>query len=134
MLIVEPVDPGRLRSQVPAMKSKVFVWSSGIAGVLSAAWVLLLTTLVVRCKFSAQPFPVLAKFSPFREHLEATDNMVRAFPILALLAVVLMGIAWYREKSFRSVRPAAVATAVSVLTSGLVIAVNPGGYFSWFLS
>ena len=60
--------------------------------------------------------------------------MLEAFPILALLALVLLGIAWYRERSFRIVRPAAISTGVGVLISGLAIALNPGEYLSWFLS
>jgi hypothetical protein len=116
------------------MKSKFLLWSSGVAGASSAAWVLLLAILVLRCKFSDRPFPVLAKFSPFRDHLVATDKMLQAFPILALVAMVLMGIAWYRERSFRIMRPAAISTGVGLLISGAVIAFNPGGYLSWFLS
>ncbi|HTL57928.1 MAG TPA: hypothetical protein VL361_19725 [Candidatus Limnocylindrales bacterium] len=116
------------------MKSKWFVWSSATAGLGSAVWVLLLATLVVRCKRLDQGFPVLAKFSPYRDHLNATSRMLQAFPILALLAIVLIGIAWYREKRFFPVRPAAIVVALSLLLSGLVIALNPGGYVSWFLS
>lgn len=116
------------------MKSTFLRWSSAIAAAFSAAWVLLLAALIVRCKLADQPFPVLAKFSPFRGHLVATDWMLEAFPILALLALVLMGIAWYRERSFRAIRPLVITVGVSVLMSLLVIAFNPGGFFSWFLS
>ena len=116
------------------MRSTFLHWSSAVAASFSAAWVLLLAALVVRCKVADQPFPVLAKFSPFRDHLVATDRMFEAFPIFALLALMLMGIAWYRERSFQAIRPLVITVGVSVLVSLLVIAFNPGGYFSWFLS
>jgi len=76
----------------------------------------------------------LAKFSPFHEHLMLTDRWLRLFPFLALVAVVLICAAWYWERSFRSVRAVAIASAAIVLLSLLVILLNPGGYFSWFLS
>ena len=116
------------------MKTTILRWSSVIAAALSATWVILLAALVLRCKSSAQPFPVLAKFSPFHEHLMLTDRWLRLFPLFALVAVVLICAAWYWERSFRSVRAVAIASAVIVLSSLLVILLNPGGYFSWFLS
>jgi len=116
------------------MKSKLFLWAGAVAGCFSGGWVVLLAALVVRCKLSDQPFPVLAKLSLFRNHLFATDRMLQAFPILALLAMVLIGIAWYRERSFRAVRPVAIAVGASILVSILAAALNPGGYLSWFLS
>jgi hypothetical protein len=116
------------------MKATFLRWSSIVTGFLSAAWVVLLAALVARCLLAEQPFPVLAKFSRFRGHLVATDRMLDAFPLLALLAVAFTGIAWYRERTFRPVRTAAIAVGVSILISILVIAVNPGGYLSWFLS
>jgi hypothetical protein len=116
------------------MKSKFFLWSSGFTACFSCVWVLLLAALVIRCKLSDQPFPVLAKFSPFRENLAATGRMYQVFPVLALLALVLMGLAWYRERSFRFVRPIVIAIGASILVSILAIALNPGGYFSWYLS
>jgi len=116
------------------MKSTILRWSSVIAASLSATWVFLLAALVIRCKSSGQSFPVLAKFSPFREHLMLTDRWLRLFPVFALLTLILIGAAWYWERSFRSVRAVAIASAVIVLLSLLVIVLNPGGYFSWFLS
>ncbi len=116
------------------MKTTILRWSSVIAAALSATWVILLAAVVLRCKLSAQPFPVLAKFSPFDEHLMLTDRWLRLFPLFALVAVVLICAAWYWERSFRSVRAVAIASAVIVLSSLLVILLNPGGYFSWFLS
>ena len=116
------------------MRSKLLLWSCYVTGPLSAAWVLLLALLVIRCKFSQQPFPVLAKFSPFRLHLDATDKLLQLFPLLALMAVVFLGLAWYRERRFCAIRHAAIAVGVSLLTSVYVVAFNPGGYVSWFLS
>ncbi len=116
------------------MKSKFLFWGSAGAACFSWAWLVLLTALVIRCKLSVQPFPVLAKFSPFRNHLVATDRMLQMFPVLALLALALIGIAWYRERSFQAVRPAVIVIGVSILVSILAIALNPGGYLSWFLS
>lgn len=116
------------------MKSRFLLWSSVVAACFSAVWVLLLGALVVRCKLANQPFPVLAKFSPFKEHLLVTDRMLQAFPMLGLLGLVLISIAWYRERSFRAVRPVTLTLAVSILVSSLVISLNPGGYLSWFLS
>jgi len=128
-----PIAAGSL-SKVHSMKPTFLRCSSIVTASVSAAWVLLLAILVVRCRLAEQPFPVLAKFSPFRGHLVATDRMFDAFPILALVALALMGIAWYREQSFRAVRTAAIAVGASILVSTLVMALNPEGYFSWFLS
>ena len=116
------------------MKSKLFLWSSAIAGLGSALWVLSLAALVVGCKLLDTGFPVLAKFSPYRGLLLTTDRLLQAFPFLALLALALFGIGWYRERSFRTLRPAALAVGLSFLLSALVIAFNPAGYLSWFLS
>jgi len=116
------------------MKTTILRWSSVTAAALSVTWVMLLTALVLRCKSSGLTFPVLAKFSPFHEHLMLTDRWLRLFPFLALVAVVLICAAWYWERSFRSVRAVAIASAAIVLLSLLVILLNPGGYFSWFLS
>ena len=116
------------------MKSTVFLWSSAFTACSSCVWVLLLAALVIRCKLSDQPFPVLAKFSPFRDHLAVTGRMYQAFPVLALLALVLMGLAWYRERSFRFVSPVLITIGASILVSILAICLNPGGYFSWYLS
>src|SRR5438445_12693417 len=69
------------------MKTTILRWSSVIAAALSATWVILLAAVVLRCKLSAQPFPVLAKFSPFHEHLMLTDRWLTLFPVFALLAV-----------------------------------------------
>ena len=57
-----------------------------------------------------------------------TDRWLRLFPLLALVAVVCA--AWYWERSFRSVRAVAIASAVIVVLSLLVILLNPGVYFS----
>jgi hypothetical protein len=116
------------------MKTTFLRWSSVTAAALSATWIVLLAALIVRCKSSGQSFPVLAKFSPFRGHLMLTDHLLTLFPVFALLAMGLIGAAWYWERSFRSVRAVAIACAVLVSLSLLVIALNPGGYFSWFLS
>src|SRR5678809_1272957 len=104
------------------MKSKFFLLSGAFTACFSCAWVLLLAALVIRSKLSDQPFPVLAKFSPFRDHLAATGRMYQAFPALAVLALVLMGLAWYCERSFRFVRPAVITIGVSILVSILAIA------------
>ena len=116
------------------MKTTILRWSSVAASALSAVWIVLLAALVVRCKSSGEPFPVLAKFSPFHNHLMLTDHWLTAFPLFALLAALLVGAAWYYERSFRSVRRSVAADAVLVLLSLLVMLINPGGYFSWFLS
>jgi hypothetical protein len=116
------------------MKTTILHWSSIATASFSAVWILLLTVLVVRCRLAEQPFPVLAKFSPFRGNLVATDWALNAFPVLVLLGLTLLGKEWFRERSFRAVRPVAIAIGVSVLLSALVIALNPGGYVSWFLS
>jgi hypothetical protein len=116
------------------MKIPIFGWSSVIAATLSSVWVLALTALVIRCKLADPPFPVLAKFSPFTNHLNFVDRMLRAFPVLALLALVLLGIACLHERSVRTVRGFLIAVVFCVLISLLVIVLNPGGYFSWFLS
>jgi len=116
------------------MKTTIFRWSSVTTAALSAFWVVLLAALVVRCKSIGQPFPVLAKLSPFHDHLMLADRWLTLFPAFAILAAVLLGAAWYFERRFRSVRATAVAIAVCVSLSLLVILVNPGGYFSWFLS
>ena len=116
------------------MKTTILRWSSVSAAALSAAWIILISALVVRCKLSGQPFPVLAKFSPFREHLKLTDRCLRMFPVFAFLALALAGAAWYSERTFRSVRTVAIASALIVLLSLLVIVLNPGGCVSWFLS
>ena len=111
------------------MKSTFLRWASALAAALSATWVFLLAALVFRCKFMDQPFPVLAKFSPFREHLVATDRMVTPSPLLAP-----PGIASYRERSFRAIRPIAIMVGISELVPLLAVGLNPGGYISWFLS
>jgi hypothetical protein len=116
------------------MKTTILRWSSVAAAASSVVWIVLLAALVVRCKSSGEPFPVLAKFSPFHNHLMLTGHWLTAFPIFAFLAGMLVGAAWYYERSFRSVRGSVVANAVLVLLSPLVVLINPGGYFSWFLS
>lgn len=109
------------------MKLNFLHWSSIIAAWFSAGWVVLLAALVVRCKVADQPFPVLAKFSPFRGHLLAADWMLEGLPILALLAFVLVSISWYHERRFQTIRPLVVTIGVSMSVSLLVIAFNPGG-------
>jgi hypothetical protein len=116
------------------MKITILRWSSVIAATLSATWIFLLTALVLRCSLAGGPFPALAKFAPFSEHLVATGRMLILFPILALLAVVFMGLAWYSERSFRSNYKIAIICTVLVSMSPVFVALNPGGYFSWFLS
>ena len=116
------------------MRSRYIVWSSITAACLSSGWVLLLIALVIRCKLSGQPFPVLAKFSPFPIHMVITDRMLSLGPGLTVLAVALVGAAWYRERSFSTVRNALGVVGSSVLVSVLTIAINPGNYLSWFLS
>jgi hypothetical protein len=135
MAHIAPIDLGVPKGKIGAcMRSKFFLWSSVFSACFSCVWVLLLAALVIRCKLSDQPFPVLAKFSPFGDHLAATGRMFDAFPALALLALVLSGVAWYQEGSFRFVRPVVMAIGVSILVSILAIVLNPGGYFSWYLS
>jgi hypothetical protein len=116
------------------MKTTILRWSGVAAAALSVVWIVLLAALVVRCKSSGEPFPVLAKFSPFHNHLMLTDRWLTAFPIFALLAAMLVGAAWYYERNFRSVRGSVAANVVLVLLFLLVMLTNPGGYFSWFLS
>src|ERR1043166_4397167 len=116
------------------MKITILRWGSMTAAALSATWVILLAALVVRCESSGKPFPVLAKFSRFHAHLMLTDYLLKFFPVFALLALCLIGAAWYRERSFRPICSAAINCAVLVSMSLVVILFNPGGYFSWFLS
>jgi hypothetical protein len=116
------------------MKTSVLRWVGVTVAALSTAWFILLGALVVRCKWSGDPFPVLAKFSPFREHLMVTDRCFMLYPVLAVGALVALGLAWYRERRFATVRIAALISVVLLLLSVLVVVVNPGGYFSWFLS
>lgn len=120
--------------QAYVMKTKLFLWSAAVVSCLSCAWVFLLMALVIRCGISDQPFPVLAKFSPFRAHLVFTDKMLQAFPLLALMAFALVSIGWYRQRAFRPVRSFVAVVAVSILVSVMVAVLNPGGYVSWFLS
>ena len=109
-------------------------WSSVTAATLSSAWIFSLAALVVRCKLNG-PFPVLAKFSPFHNHLMLTDSLAYlVFPVFALMAALFVGGAWYFERSFRSVRVVAMVSVALVMLSLLVVLVNPGGYLSWFLS
>ena len=116
------------------MKTAILLWGSVVAAVLSVTWVILLAALVVRCIAAPQPFPVLAKFSLFHDHLMLVDRFYGLFPIFALLALVLVGGAWHRERSFRPVSGVLTATALLLLFSLVVMVINPGGYFSWFLS
>jgi hypothetical protein len=116
------------------VKSAALFWSSIVAAVFSAAWVLLLAALVARAKLADQTFPVLAKFTPFHTHLVATDRMLQAFPVLAFLALVLAGLAWWRAGGFRAVRAPIFMLAASMTLSLFVIVADPGGYLSWFLS
>jgi hypothetical protein len=116
------------------MKITVLRWSSVAAAAMSAVWIGLLAALVARCKMSGQPFPVLAKFSPFHNHLVLTDRSLTLFPAFALMAAFLLGTAWFLERNFRPLQTPAAASALLLLASPLVILFNPGGYFSWFLS
>ena len=116
------------------MKTTILRWGSVLAAVLSATWIVLLAALVVRCVAAPQSFPVLAKFSPFHDHLTLVGRFYGLFPVFALLALVLVGAAWFLERSFRSVRGVIITTALLLLASPVVIFTNPGGYFSWYLS
>ena len=116
------------------MKTSVLRWGSVAAAVLSTTWVVLLSMLVVRCVAAPQPFPVLAKFSPFHDHLTLVGRFYGLFPVFALLALVLVGAACYMERSFRSVRAVLITTTLLLLASPVIIFTNPGGYFSWYLS
>lgn len=127
------VHSGLIKPQTD-MRTLFLRWGSVIAAALSATWVGLLAGLVVRCKASGQPFPVLAKFSPFRDHLMLTDRWLTLFPFFAVVAGAFLGIAWFKERNFRSVRVTAWTSAGLILLSVGVIVLNPGGYFSWFLS
>ncbi|HEY5915703.1 MAG TPA: hypothetical protein VJA21_34385 [Verrucomicrobiae bacterium] len=60
--------------------------------------------------------------------------MLRLFPVFAVLAVLLLGVAWYRERTFSGLRYTVFAVALSLLVSVVMVAFNPGGYLSWFLS
>lgn len=116
------------------MKPRILRWGGVAAAVLSATWVVLLAALVVRCVAAPQPFPVLAKFSTFHDHFTLVGRFYGLFPVFALLALVLIGAAWYLERSFRSVRGVLIATTLLLLDSPVVVFTNPGGYFSWYLS
>jgi len=116
------------------MKTTILRWSGVTAATLSSVWVVLLAALVLRCKSSLQPFPVLAKLSPFHNHLMLTDRWLTLFPVFASTAALLIGVAWYFERSIRSVAVVTMVSALLVLLSLLVVVLNPGGYFSWFLS
>ena len=116
------------------MKITVLRWSSVAASAISVVWIGLLAALVVRCKMSGQPFPALAKFSPFHNHFVLTGRCLTLFPAFALMAALLLGAAWYFERNFRPLRTPAAAGALLLLSSPLAILLNPGAYFSWFLS
>src|SRR5207253_3008367 len=81
------------------------------ASAISVVWIGLLAALVVRCKMSGQPFPALAKFSPFHNHFVLTDRCLTLFPAFALIAALLLGAAWYFEHNFRPLRTPAAAGA-----------------------
>jgi hypothetical protein len=116
------------------MKTRILRWGSVVSAVLSATWVVLLAALVVRCIATPEPFPVLAKFSPFPDHLKLVDRFLSLFPVFALLALLLAGGTWYWERNFRSIHGVLITTALLLLVSLGVIIINPGGYLSWFLS
>ena len=116
------------------MKTTILRWASVTAAALSSIWVVLLAALVMLCKQDDEPFPVLAKFSPFHGLLMLVDRWLTLSPAFALLTVLLIGATWYSERSFRSFRTFAVASAMFVSLSLLVMVLNPGGYVSWFLS
>jgi hypothetical protein len=119
-----------MKTTIPTMLG----WSSATAAALSSAWLFSLAALVVRCKLSG-PFPVLAKFSPFHNHLNLTTSLAYiVFPVFALIAALLVGSAWYFARNFRAVRAAAIVSAALVILSLVVLALNPGDYLSWFLS
>jgi hypothetical protein len=116
------------------MKSTILRWSGVTSAAVSSVWVVLLAALVIRCKWSVQPFPVLAKLSPFHNHLMLTDRWLTLFPAFASMAALLIGAACYCERSIRSVGVITAVSALLVLLSLVVVVLNPGGYFSWFLS
>ena len=114
-----------------AMPSRVLALASAA---LSAAWVGLLLALHVRCLLDGPPFPVLAKFSPYPEHLAWVDCGLRWYPFLAILALAAWGAAWYGEGRFRAVRGLAGAILLLLVITPLVAGLNPGGLVAWFLS
>ncbi|HTL16023.1 MAG TPA: hypothetical protein VL793_02245 [Patescibacteria group bacterium] len=116
------------------MKITLLRWSSVTAGALSTVWIALLAALVIRCKLIDQPFPVLAKLSPFHDHLMLVVRWLSLFPVFGLVAALLVGVTWCIERNFRPLRSTALAAGTLLSASPLVIFLNPGGYFSWFLS
>jgi len=116
------------------MKTTLLRVGSFIASTLSVAWVFLLASLFIRARLSEQPFPVLAKFSQFRDHFLAADRMFTAFPLLALSALLFIGLTYYYERNLRTVRAPMVTFGTSVLLSLSVMVLNPGGCVSWLLS
>jgi hypothetical protein len=116
------------------MRTTVFRSVSVSAAMLSTTWLMLLAALVLRCKLGNQPFPVLAKFSPFRSHMAAIDIMLIAFPWLALTALALIGLTYYYDRSIQVMRGTVLIFGASIVASLSAILLNPGGYFSWFLS
>lgn len=109
-------------------------WSSGLASVLSAVWVPLLLFLILRCKLTGAPIPVLGKFAPFRFHFALTDRMLSVSPFFVVSALILLVTARYVSRNTESVRSTALLLGASVAVSVVFAAGNPGGYFTWLLS
>lgn len=114
-----------------AMPSRVLALASAA---LSTAWVGLLLALYIRCRLDGPPFPVLAKFSPYPGHLVWVDRGLRWYPVLAVMAFVAWGAAWYGEGRFRAVRGLAGAILLLLVITPLMAGLNPGGLVAWFLS
>ena len=114
--------------------SRLLRAASIIASGLSATWTVLLVGLVIRCRATVHPYPVLAKFAPFKFHFHFTEAMLRASPIFAALAVLLLLCARHLSKNDDSNRCAGWVLGASVLAGILVAAGNPAGIFSWLLS
>lgn len=117
------------------MKSSPILRGAALAAaVLSFVWVALLAALVARCLWRSEPFPVLAKFSAFHQHLRLTDHFLTWYPALAVVSLLALGAAWVRAGHFTAVRGTAGICLTLVGLPLLVILTNPGGYFSWLLS
>ena len=101
---------------------------------LSAAWIVLLVTLVFRCRAGVHPYPILAKFAPYKFHYHFTESMLRASPVFAGVAILLLLGAKRFSRYDDSNRPACMVLGSCLLAEILVAAGNPAGWFSWLLS
>jgi hypothetical protein len=73
----------------------------------------------------------LAKFYPFYVQFTITQLFFLAFPLFALASFTQILMVRRRDPAFRASFPV-VLTATSLAISAIVIALDPGGYFTWF--